>query len=284
MDAWTYADSAAAGSWNTGQPIFLGLISIQPLRGLRILEIGCGTGSSTVALAEQGAEVTGIEMEEAALTIARKFCEVHRVQAQFLCANATDAHEALDIGSYDLIIFFAVLEHMTPIECLSSLNIYWRKMKPGALLGVIETPNRLWFYDSHTAYLPFFHWLPGEIAIRYCAACPRPGIAGLHEDTSAAGILRLQRWGRGISFHEFELAIGPVRELPIVSSFGQWRRRHDFAQMLKWIVRDYSYHRILRQAARDVATPWLEPYIDMVIRRVDTKSTPKAITQTDVHV
>jgi 2-polyprenyl-3-methyl-5-hydroxy-6-metoxy-1,4-benzoquinol methylase len=95
-------------------------------------------------------------MEEA-LTVARKLCELLGVQAHFLCANATDAHESLDIGSYDLIVFFAVLEHMTPIECLSSLNIYWRKMKLGALLAAIETPNRLWFYDGHTARLPFFH-------------------------------------------------------------------------------------------------------------------------------
>src|SRR6185295_3548288 len=35
------------------------LDATRPLRGCRILEIGCGTGSSTVALAEQGAEVTG---------------------------------------------------------------------------------------------------------------------------------------------------------------------------------------------------------------------------------
>ena len=137
---------------------------------------------------------------------------------------------------------------------------------------MIETPNRLWFYDSHTAYLPFFHWLPSEIAIRYCAKCPRPAIAALHEDTSASGILRLQRWGRGISFHEFELAIGPLRELSIVSSLGRWRRRHDFAQALKWIVRDYPYHRLLRWAARDVGAAWLEPYINVVIRRIDTKS------------
>ena len=252
------------------------LDSIRPLKGLRILEIGCGTGSSTVAMAEQGAEVTGVDLEEAPLTIARKLCELRGVRAQFLRANAAEAHETLDIGSYDLIIFFAVLEHMTALECLSSLNAYWRKMKLGALLGVFDSPNRLWFYDSHTAFLPFFHWLPGEIAIRYCAASSRPGIAALHEDTSAANILTLQRWGRAISFHEFELAIGPAAELPIVSSLGRWRRRRDLAQALKWIVRDYPYHRLLRWAAPGVPAPWFEPFIDLVIRRVDTKSPPLA--------
>jgi 2-polyprenyl-3-methyl-5-hydroxy-6-metoxy-1,4-benzoquinol methylase len=32
-----------------------------PLRGKRILEIGCGTGAATVALAEQGANVAALE-------------------------------------------------------------------------------------------------------------------------------------------------------------------------------------------------------------------------------
>jgi len=261
------------------------LDSIQPLKGLRILEIGCGTGSSTVALAEQGAEVTGIEVEEAALTVACQLCKLYDVQAQFLCMNATDAHESLDISSYDLVIFFAVLEHMTPNECLSSLDLYWRKMRPGALLGVIETPNRLWFYDDHTSWLPFFHWLPSEIAIRYCSASPRPAIADLHKDTSVLGNFGLQRWGRGISFHEFELAIGPVTELPIVSSLGPWLRRRDIEAAAYWVKREYPYQKMLRRVARDVPASrfgvardipacWFESYINIVIRRADTKSPP----------
>src|SRR5262245_54239845 len=32
------------------------------LDGARVLEIGCGTGSATVALAEQGARVTGVDL------------------------------------------------------------------------------------------------------------------------------------------------------------------------------------------------------------------------------
>jgi S-adenosylmethionine-dependent methyltransferase len=250
------------------------LDSIRPLNGLRVLEIGCGTGSSTVAMAEQGAEVTGVDMEEAPLKVARRFCEWRGVQARFLRANAAEAHEALDIGSYDLIVFFAVLEHMTSLECLASLSAYWRKMRPGALLGALDTPNRLWLYDAHTSYLPFFHWLPGEIAVRYAAASTRPNITALHKNPGAENILELQRWGRGISYHEFELAIAPVAELPIVSSLGRWRRRHDIAQLGKWLVRDYAFHRMLRLAAGGVPAAWFEPFIDLVIRRVDTPSPP----------
>src|SRR5712692_3228494 len=38
------------------------LDDIQALQGAAILEVGCGTGSSTVAMAEQGADVVGIDI------------------------------------------------------------------------------------------------------------------------------------------------------------------------------------------------------------------------------
>src|SRR5262245_12969850 len=37
------------------------------LNGASILEVGCGTGSSTVAFAEQGADVTAIDLDEDSL-------------------------------------------------------------------------------------------------------------------------------------------------------------------------------------------------------------------------
>src|SRR5688500_14623008 len=42
---------------------------VRRLEGLRVLDIGCGTGSSTVALAEQGARVTAIDIDAGALRV-----------------------------------------------------------------------------------------------------------------------------------------------------------------------------------------------------------------------
>src|SRR5271154_1703914 len=45
------------------------LNAMRALDGIRILEVGCGSGSSTVALAEQGAIVTGIDVDTGSLTV-----------------------------------------------------------------------------------------------------------------------------------------------------------------------------------------------------------------------
>ncbi len=55
-----------------------------PLKGKRVLEIGAGTLASTVALAEQGARVLGVDVSEGGLTVARERCRLYGLEASFL--------------------------------------------------------------------------------------------------------------------------------------------------------------------------------------------------------
>lgn len=70
------------------------LDSIGSLKGKQILEIGCGTGSSTVALAEQGAQVTGIDVSEGGLAVARDRIRAYGLAAKFEKMNATAISDA----------------------------------------------------------------------------------------------------------------------------------------------------------------------------------------------
>jgi hypothetical protein len=79
------------------------------------------------------------------------------------------------------------------------------------MLAIAETPNRLSPLDEHTSYLPFFSQLPRGLQIKYAARSPRDDFKGaISSATSpAAAMETMTRWGSGISFHEFEIAIGP---------------------------------------------------------------------------
>ena len=171
------------------------------LDGARVLEIGAGTGSSVVALAESGAEVDAIDIMDNHLTVARTRVAMHGLQARIVACNAVDFPFAW--GDYDLILLSATLEHMTLSERLSFLETAWKHLKARGLLGIYETPNRLWFRDDHTSQLPFFHWLTDEMAIAYARKSPRADFA-----SSQLDVTRLARWGRGASFHEIDLSIG----------------------------------------------------------------------------
>lgn len=195
----------------------------KPLRGSHVLEIGCGTGSSTVALTEQGAHVVGIDIDTDALAVARDRCHAYGMEAEFHTLNATTMAPFFAERRFDFIIFFASLEHMTIPERLAALRDAWAMLPVGGLLVVVETPNRLWYYDGHTSLLPFFHWLPDELAFRYSQLSPRENFRELYRDPDPASTEHFLRRGRGMSFHEFDLSIEPAADLNVVSSLSTFQ-------------------------------------------------------------
>ena len=186
--------------------------NIVKLKGANILEIGCGTGSSTVALAEQGANVTGVDIDEGALKVAKDRCKIYNVPATFILGNASDVYNDLCNHKFDLIIFFACMEHMVYSERIDSLMKYYELLPNGSYLSIVETPNRLWYFDSHTSFLPYFHWLPDNLAFDYSKYSNRNNFNELYHEYSEDNFLHFLRRGRGFSFHELEIALNIMAE------------------------------------------------------------------------
>ena len=66
------------------------------LSGSTVVEIGCGTGSSTVALAERGAVVFAIDIDEPSVAAARSRVEAHEVDGVSIIR--CEAEEILDVA------------------------------------------------------------------------------------------------------------------------------------------------------------------------------------------
>lgn len=231
------------------------LESIVPLAGARVLEIGCGTGAFTLCLAEQGARVTGIDIDEASVETARKLCGQYGFAAELRCMNAQDL-SAFEPGSFDLVIYAACLEHMTCREQIASLGEGRRLLAPGQYMVVADVPNRLWYYDGHSALMNFYHWLPDETALSYARYSPREAQRALAE---AGDRMKLIRFGRSISYHEFELAFCRQGDLPVVSTMsdfhGDWE--HPYTAFLKLVCPPELPHGFLN-AYLNLAMTWGE--------------------------
>src|ERR1044072_6765101 len=98
------------------------LESVRSPHNARVLEIGSGTGSSIVALAERGATVVGVDIDEGALQVARKRCALHGVNAELHLTNATNVARMFRNTAFDIIIFYAALEHMVHEERLQAIS------------------------------------------------------------------------------------------------------------------------------------------------------------------
>jgi S-adenosylmethionine-dependent methyltransferase len=240
----------------------------RPLSGAKILEIGCGTGSSTVALAEQGAKVTAIDILGSSLHVARERCRVYGLEAEFLELDATEVQRVFHDRHFDFIIFFGVLEHMTHDERMIAMRETWSMLSPSDLWVVVDTPNRLWFHDGHTSMLPFFHWLPDDLAFKYSRFSPRESLKHRYHELDEAAILDFLRLGRGVSFHEFELTMDRAESLPVLDSLSMFLRKRSLLRAVLWkLTSESRYESFLARIEPRMHRGFFHQYLDLIIRK-----------------
>jgi len=246
------------------------LDSARRLKDAKVLEIGCGTGASTVALAEQGANVTAIDIDDKALIDAKTRCEIYGLSVDFHHMNSTEIARVFPKETFDFIIFWASLEHMTHEERMIAMKETWDMLPSGGLWCVTDTPNRLYCYDSHTSLMPFFLWLPDDLAIKYARFSPRQKFreSFMGYNGEREYILHFLRWGRGLSFHEFELTMKPLDQLNIISCMSIFHRRRGVFPFLKSMVSSaYRYESFFHKLFPVIHRGFLQPSVNLIIQK-----------------
>lgn len=204
---------------------------VRPLAGARILEIGCGSGSGTVAFAERARSIVGVDIDPSGLAMAHERQRIHGLKNIALRQTTPDGLLEQIAGlpgdtAPDVVLFFAVLEHMTVSERIAALRATWHRLAPGGLIVVFDTPNRLTWSDLHTSLLPFFHTLPPELALLYAARSDRAAFRDDMARPEGDRHDRLARWGTGVGFQEFVLALDcSPEELSTFTVNDGWNRR-----------------------------------------------------------
>ncbi len=186
------------------------------LEGKKLAEIGCGTGSSTAAFAHFVDDIVGYDINEQAVAGARGRLAIMSLQNVALhVVKPDDLLTSLKndlAGGVDIILLFAVLEHQTIQERHATISLCWELLNPDGLLVVTETPNLLTYTDLHTSLLPFLHLLPADLYQRYASHSERIRFQESLASSSGLSAKELEesisRWGRGVSYHDFELALG----------------------------------------------------------------------------
>jgi 2-polyprenyl-6-hydroxyphenyl methylase/3-demethylubiquinone-9 3-methyltransferase len=140
---------ALAHRWWDRESEFKPLHEINPLRvnwideratlaGKKVLDVGCGGGILSESMARRGAQVTGIDMGEAPLSVAR----LHQLESELdidyrqITAEALAAEQP---GQYDVVTCLEMLEHVP--DPASVIRACHALVKPGGQV-FFSTINR----------------------------------------------------------------------------------------------------------------------------------------------
>lgn len=187
-----------AARWWDPNSEFKPLHDINPLRlnyindraglaGKTVLDVGCGGGILTESMAERGAAVTGIDLGEAPLAVARLHLKESGRHVEYRKISAEElAHERPE--SFDIVTCMEMLEHVP--DPASTVAACARLVKPGGKV-FFSTINR----NPKS-------WLFAIVGAEYVLnLLPK----GTHEYMKFIKPSELERWARlaGLSVQEF---------------------------------------------------------------------------------
>ncbi|MAY27232.1 MAG: bifunctional 2-polyprenyl-6-hydroxyphenol methylase/3-demethylubiquinol 3-O-methyltransferase UbiG [Polycyclovorans sp.] len=108
------------------------------LAGQKVIDVGCGGGLLSEALARRGAEVTGIDLAEASIAVAREHAGASGLAIDYQCV-ATEAMAQRAPKSFDVVCCLEMLEHVPDPEAI--IKACAELLRPGGL-AVFSTLNR----------------------------------------------------------------------------------------------------------------------------------------------
>ncbi len=121
---------------NPSRMIFINKFS--PVNGKSVLDVGCGGGILSEALARENANVIGLDLSEESLNIARLHLMESQLNVEYINSTVEDYAENCE-NHFDIITCMEVLEHVPdPVSVIHACN---ELLKPGGSL-YISTLNR----------------------------------------------------------------------------------------------------------------------------------------------
>lgn len=150
--------------WDIGpRDELVDLVASGRVRPCKAIDLGSGTASNCVYLAQHGFDVTGVDFAAAAIELGRRRARAAGVRIDFIQDDLTDLQRV--IGTFDLLVDYGTMDDLKPPQRDLYLQNVLPLTRPGSqfLFYCFEWPPRWW-------ERPFFFSMacePGEIRRRF---------------------------------------------------------------------------------------------------------------------
>lgn len=183
----------------------------------KVLDVGCGGGILSEALAKSGAQVTGIDLSEASIEAARKHAQEQGLSIDYRVTSAEEIAES-QASSYDVVTCMEMLEHVPEPEKIVAACA--KALKPGGQ-AFFSSINR-----TPKAFL--FVIIGGEYILRLL---PR----GTHTYNKLIRPLELKMWSQN---HGMEFArLASLMYNPFTNKFKVADNKEDVNYMMHFVKR-----------------------------------------------
>jgi SAM-dependent methyltransferase len=124
------------------------VVDFSGYRGKRLLEVGCGVGLDLVRFARHGAIVTGVDLAEVSIDLAKKNFAFHRVTGDLRVMDGEQLE--FDDDSFDVVYAHGVLQYTGDMQCM--IEEIKRVLKPGGQ-AILMVYNRFSWLNCLSALL-----------------------------------------------------------------------------------------------------------------------------------
>ncbi len=146
-----YTKEATMGLWHSEEK----LIDMYFEKKSKILDIGCGTGRTTLHLIKKGYKITGLDLTPKFIEIAKRIAEKKKIKAKYVLGDATNLKYKNNV--FDNVLFSFNGWAMIPGKDnrTKALEEVYRALKPNGYF-IFTTHKRKW-----KGYTPFWikQWL-----------------------------------------------------------------------------------------------------------------------------
>jgi len=165
------------------------------LAGKRVLELGCGSGASTINLLEQGlASLVAVDTNGLALRMAQRRIQDFNLAAPAVFLQIDESHSLpVTDQAFDVVVAFEVFEHVPPELRGRLIRELYGKVAPSGHL-LISSPNRVSPRDLHITGLWLVNYLPLPVAIRFARLVSKQWRGVDAERIVHAGIVPFSWW------------------------------------------------------------------------------------------
>lgn len=167
-------------------------------KGAKVLDIGCGWGTTAIEAARRGADATGITLAEQQIALARERADRQQTKAAFEVADYrpyADKHA----GTFDRVVSIGMFEHVGRKQYATFFESIRKLLKPGGKAVVHSMVD--WPFGPIIPWLERYIFPGGEVpkAHDMVAAPTRAGLrveAGPYRHSGLNYALTLNHWRR----------------------------------------------------------------------------------------